>query len=125
MVAHDPARLEVITKALEGHELVLVNDLQAAQYQILEDEIDLFVVGIHFDDSRSIELIDLIQKDQKHTNTPVILIRLLHTPLADFLRTTVATLIKLGTVTQYLELADDLNPELSLREAVSSCLIRN
>ncbi|MDR3617460.1 MAG: hypothetical protein P4L53_28145 [Candidatus Obscuribacterales bacterium] len=122
LVAHEPERSEVITSALQGYNVVLVTSIDAARYQVMEDGFKLFVIGIHFDDSRAVELVTELRKDGKHKYTPVILVRLLSSPLADFLRNTTELLCKIGTVTKYLELDTDPEPGKAILDAVDKAL---
>jgi DNA-binding NtrC family response regulator len=120
LVAHELNRSEVIISALMGYELVLVSDITAAEYQVMEDGIDMFIVGIHFDDSRAIELVNFIRLNKKHKTTPVIMVRLLSSAIADFLRSTTETFIKIGSISHYLELVDEPEPGKVILDAVTA-----
>ncbi len=87
---------------------------------ILEDGIDLFLVGIHFDESRALELIPLIRKDTRHSETPIIVIRLLPTENQKLLKQSVNAMQSLHIVSDYLELEDDRKAKLKIRQAVDN-----
>ena len=122
LIAHDANHLGVVTKALEGYDLVVVSDVMGAQYQIMEDGIDLVIIGIHFDESRAIELVNIIRSDDKHKKTPIVLIRLSPTGLSESINVTTAALIKIGTVSEYLELESDPEAALKIKDVVGSLL---
>lgn len=122
MIAQDAQALGMTQDALRGYDLVVVTEIRAAQRLVMEDGIDLFVIGIHFDDSRAVELVRFIRSDQRHKTTPIVFVRLLPTTLRDILGTTVLALIKMGTISQYLELENDPDFAVKIRDYVSSLL---
>jgi hypothetical protein len=122
LVAHDHGGLSIIEKALHGCDLVVVTDMKKVEFLTTEDGIDCFVIGIHFDYSRAVELVTTIRRSEKHKTTPVILIRCSPSPNAQMLRSTVDLLIDHGTVRQYLELDDDPDAVEKIRAAVDECL---
>ena len=122
LVAQNPKGLQVTKTALSGYEVVTVDNIQRAKHQVMEDGIDLFLLGIHFDDSRAIELVSFIRNDEKHKKTPIIIMRVLPTLMVDSLRTTINALIKTGTVSQYLEVEGDQDPVDKIRKAVQKFL---
>jgi CheY-like chemotaxis protein len=123
MIAQDAKALGATRDALEDYQLVVVTDMQAAQHEVIEDGIDLFVIGLHFDESRAIELVSFIRNDPGHKKTPIIFVRLLPTTMKDILKSTVMALIKAGTINQYLELEGDPDYVTKIKAAVASLMV--
>jgi hypothetical protein len=44
LVAHDQSGLYIVEKALYGYDLVVAADMKKAEYMIIEDGIDCFVI---------------------------------------------------------------------------------
>jgi DNA-binding response OmpR family regulator len=86
LIAQNPTAVDITAKALPDYDLVIVTDLLNTQYQIREKGIDIFVIGIHFDDSRAVDLISVIRKDDKYRKTPILILRLLPTEIGDTLK---------------------------------------
>ncbi len=108
--------------ALAGHELLETTTLQQSERLVIEDIIDLFVIGIHFDDSRTMELVKLIRLDPKHKETPILITRLTPSSMAEFIQQTMETMKSLRVVTDYLELEDDPMADVKIRDTVSRLL---
>ena len=66
LIADLPSALPAIRQALSGYELVEVTTFELANRMLMEDGFKLVVVGIHFDDSRAIELINILRQDENH-----------------------------------------------------------
>lgn len=125
MIAHEPGRSQVIIGALTGYDLVVVSTLDAAVSLIKEDGIKLFVIGVHFDESRAIELVNEIRKDRKHKSTPIVLLRQSSIRITSLLRTTIDSLKKVGTVSEYLEVENNPEPGKAIRDSISRLLRGN
>ncbi len=121
MIAQNSNSMEATVHALIGYELILVTNLQTAKQHVLED-LDLFVIGIHFDESRAIDLVTSIRHKGKHKMTPIILIRFMPTTLGDSLKSIASALIKVGNINEYLELEDDPDADRKLRHHVTALL---
>jgi hypothetical protein len=122
LIAQTPETAPITQFALVGYELVTVYDLKAAKYQVMENGIDLFVVGIHFDESRATDLIAFIREDEKHKRTPVLVVRLLASTQAYVLTIKMNALIRIEAVQQYLEIAGSPNASKKIRAAVDALL---
>ena len=122
LVAQEASGHELIRSALLGLNLLTVTDTRDAVQHIEESDIDLFVIGIHFDESRAIELIDTIRTNRKHADSPIVVIRLLPTPFVESLRSAAAVLIKTGSIDAYVELEGKGNAAELLRDAVDEQL---
>jgi hypothetical protein len=120
-VAHELEGLELITAALADYDLIVVQDASAAEARI-GDAIDLYLIGIHFDDSRAVELVGSIRQVEKQSTVPIVMIRMLPSKVVDILRITATTLIRAGAISHYLELENDGEAEAKIRKAVSEAL---
>lgn len=67
-----PDTEERVRRILTGHDLVLVNNLEAATAALHGDGIKLIFVGARFDESRMFDLLDYIRKDAKHKKIPIV-----------------------------------------------------
>lgn len=102
LVAVRPEPLPTVTAALAGYDLLLAKDVEHGQSLILEhDAIDLFVIGILFDDSKAMELIKTIRLD--NTTVPIIVTRFMPSQHAEMLQHVMDTMMALGTVSAYFE----------------------
>lgn len=72
LTAVAPDTEERVRRILTGHELLIVNDLAAAQRALEEGRIQLIFVGARFDESRMFDLLDYIRKDARHKKIPIV-----------------------------------------------------
>ena len=73
MCAVAPDTEERVRHILTGHELIFVNDLQAAESTLKQpDSIKLVLVGARFDESRMFDLLDYIRKNVEHRKIPIV-----------------------------------------------------
>jgi hypothetical protein len=72
LTAVAPDTEERVRRILAGHELVFVNDLQAAEDALQNDAIKLIFVGARFDESRMFDLLDYVRKDAEHKKIPIV-----------------------------------------------------
>jgi len=121
LIAEVETQMSKIRAALVGFELVEVTTLQQAERMVMEDGIDLVVVGIHFDDSRAIQLINIVRSDSKHVATPVIVVRLCRSNHPGVLRHTMGYLL-VNTISEYVEVDGDPELEEKIRAAVKKYL---
>jgi len=105
-------------EALSCYDVIAMSTLAQAQRAILDDDIDVFVIGIHFDDSNALDLVRQIRSCQKHYCKPVILIRVLPSQFAKTLKHSVMAVQKLYDIADYLELEQSDDPALELCEAI-------
>lgn len=122
LLAEEAAILPTVTSALVGYELLATVSLRQAERLILEDGIDLFVVGIHFDDSRAMELIKKVRLDRKHGNTPIIIHRLSPSEHAELLKQTLDVMRTMNIISDYLEVEGDPDAKSKIRKAVEQYL---
>jgi response regulator RpfG family c-di-GMP phosphodiesterase len=122
LVAHDSKALSLTSYALYGYRLLKATNKHEAEALVINDSIDLFVVSIHFDDSRAVELISFIRKHEKHDLRPIVVIRFMPAANTEVLRDTVNGLIKVGSVRSYLELEKDPDIIKKIRNEIEFCL---
>lgn len=104
LLAHDPQKIGFLLDSLTGFELVPAATVKEAERLITENGINLFIIGIHFDDSRALQLITDIRLDEKHKTTPIVVVRLSQSEHTEMLRMTMDTLIKLHIVDEFIEI---------------------
>lgn len=122
LIAEEDSMMPLVAEALGGYELIEVYTYEQAVRMILEDGIDFVVIGVHFDDSRAIELITFIRTNKSHHTIPIIVQRLSHTEFAGLLRTSLAAMKSLRLINDYLELDYDRDAKAKIREAVELLL---
>ncbi len=122
LVAATERALPQIRAALLGHEVLETATIRQAQRLIVEDGIELFLIGIHFDDSRAIELVNYIRLDQRHRKTPIAITRLTPTDMANFIRQIMDGLKRRQTISEYLELEGDPLAAAKIKDAVTMLL---
>lgn len=124
LAASETLSAPVMRAALAGHELLEPKDLHEAERLIQEASIELFVIGVQFDDSRGMELVKRIRLDQAHKKTPILIVRVTPSEMASFIRQTMDTMKSLGVISDYLELEGDPLAEVKIRDEVSKFLQR-
>lgn len=122
LIAEDNKVLPYIRHALVGYELLVATSLKEADRFVAESAIDLFILGVHFDDSRGTELASNIRRSAAHAQTPIILLRCLPSTIAKFIRSSTNALKASGTITEFLELENVEQISDELRKAVESHL---
>jgi hypothetical protein len=68
------------------------------------------------------ELVKLIRLDPKHKQTPILVVRLTPSAMADFIRQTMDTMKSLRVISDYLELEDDPIADVKIRDAAAEYL---
>ncbi len=112
----------LLRAALAEHELLETTTFGEAQRLVLEDGIDLFVICIFFDDSRAMELVTVIRTDPKHKQTPILVVRVTPSEMADFIRHTMNTMKTLHVISDYLELDGDPIADIKIGDAAKEYL---
>lgn len=114
--------LPTVLEALAGYELLQATSLHEAERLVLESGIDLFVLGIHLDDSRCLPLIKFIRSNKHHSTTPIIVVRLLPSANPQILRHTLDAMKTIHGISDYLELEGDPQSASKIRERAEKCL---
>jgi DNA-binding response OmpR family regulator len=123
LLAHAPEKIGFLVDALRGYEVMQAGTLKEAERLTIEDGINLFIVGIHFDDSRAMQLITTIRLDEHHKTTPIVVVRLSASEHTEMLRMTLDTLVKLNIINEFIEFEKHgKNQKLLFRKLVDQIL---
>lgn len=123
LIAADPAAIPKIAQSLSEHELLATTSLKQAEELLKADGIDLFVVGVHFDDSRALEFINQVRLDGRHHATPIVVFRSQPSDHAEILKQTFQVMKTIRGVTEYLEL--DADDGEQLRASINRALVNS
>jgi response regulator RpfG family c-di-GMP phosphodiesterase len=107
LLAMNRPYLPLVEAALADYQILSATTLSQAEQLIIEDGIDMCLISVHFDDSRSVDLIRLIRESKHHKHTPICVLRLLPTQNAAYLKQTMTTIQLTQEIGEYLELNDD------------------
>jgi DNA-binding response OmpR family regulator len=124
LLALEPAAFPEMRRALAAYELLEAANLTQAQNYLLDPRIDMFVVGIHFDDSRAMELIRIIRSNKRLKSVPVLVIRTLPSEQAKLLRDALGMMKVVMAISDYMELEGDAQAAAKVAEAVAAALFR-
>jgi len=122
LLAQEATVVAYSAEALSCYHVISVTTFAQAQRAILDEDIEVFVIGIHFDDSKAIELVRQIRNSHKHFHKPIIIIRVLPSQLAKTLKHSVMAVKKLYDIADYLELEHSADPSQELCEAIDNQL---
>ncbi|MBA4027129.1 MAG: hypothetical protein C0473_02705 [Cyanobacteria bacterium DS3.002] len=127
LIAQEKTCIDVLVNALAGYDLITTSRLVEAERMVVEGGIDLFVVGVHFEDSRGLELVEFIRKDVAHA--PIIVVRYKSSEIADLLRQTIEAVRRVKAINAYVEADSNFGDGRSfgqrVREAVEQSLLEN
>ena len=119
LIAQSPQALAKTEKAFSGYDILTAFDIKAADYWIQRHQIDAFIIGVHFDESRGVELASLIRTSAKQQNKPIIMVRLLASENSHMFRTTFGALIETDIINAYLDFDED---DDSAPDKIRQCL---
>jgi len=122
LIAEDQKALPYVTQALAGYELLIASSMKEAEQMTLADGIDLFVLGIHFEESRATELASTIRRSPKHEKTPIVLVRILPSTIEKFIRSSTNGLKASGIITDFLEFQKTDEISSKLKKCVEALL---
>jgi hypothetical protein len=71
LTAVNPDTAERISRILQGHELVIVQTIEAAEAQLDTDGFELIFVGARFDESRMFDFLDFLRNHVEHRRIPI------------------------------------------------------
>ena len=121
LIAEDPIAMPYLREALETHVLIECVNTQDALKSMSEHDIDFFVVGIHFDESRGVDLVPLIRNEDRYKETPILVLRLLKTQFGPFLKENMGVLKTLWPNLEYIEF-DEAPAESTLKSELQKFL---
>ncbi|MBA3857199.1 MAG: hypothetical protein C0507_09860 [Cyanobacteria bacterium PR.3.49] len=122
LIAQPVEAMAPTAMALKGYDLVPTTTLLQAKRMVIEDGIDIFVIGIHFDDSRSLEFVHEIRSCEKNAKTPIIMVRTMPSAIEHTLRKSVLAVKSLYDIAIYLECESEEKLEHELRVQVEKLL---
>ena len=111
-----------VEKALAGYTLTCVSTIEDALNALQKQQFDAIVIGMHFDESRALELVKILRQDSRFASTPVFVIRVIQTPYASILKSALDIMIMVKAVNQYFECDDPGDKLGSLRKAIDDIL---
>lgn len=124
LVAASQDVLSSICSVLDDHEVLPVATIREADRLLARDGIELFLIGVYFDDSRAIDLVKKIRQDDKYKNTPVVLVRLKHSGLDDYIKVIINSMKKPWSLGDYLEVAEDPRAAEKIKETVRLLIVQ-
>ena len=71
LAAVHPDTMERVSRILEGHDLVIVQTLQAAEAALDASKIELIFVGARFDESRMFDFLYYLREHVEHRKIPI------------------------------------------------------
>ena len=116
LVAQTADNIDDLVDALSGYEIIKTTNLHQAERMLTETTIDLFVIGIHFDDSQALQLLQFIRDSDKHKKVPVVMVRYRASEVSEILRQTMSVMKTLRAISTYIEI--DVDAELPFYERV-------
>lgn len=75
LVADTPDGDRRLSEILAGHEVVFTRTMGDAQRRLGQQDFDLIMVGVHFDDSRMFDLVRHVRSPGRHADRPVVCVR--------------------------------------------------
>ncbi|MBS1957733.1 MAG: hypothetical protein JST89_26345 [Cyanobacteria bacterium SZAS-4] len=122
LVANDLQGFKRLTNALRGQDIRFVQTLSEAK-QVLETvKFDLIIAGVHFDDSRAVELLQEVRTSRKVCDTPLVFVRTRSSSLANEIKRTLANLQKVYHHNGLVETDAYQEDDLRIRAALLSTL---
>lgn len=121
LVAEHSSVMSKLTEALDGYDVAKATTLTAAERLVKANSFELFVIGIHLDDSQALTLIKSI-RENGHQTTPIIIVRLLPSEMEKTLRSTIEVMKPIYKISAYLELERDPNAAKGIRAAAEKAL---
>jgi hypothetical protein len=115
-----------VRKILTGHHLLFVPNLAAAKQSLVDDEVQLIVVGARFDESRMFDLLDYLRKDARHKKIPIVAAVIGATPMSQETVRGLEHTTKLFGASVFINLndfADDETENARLRLMVEALLL--
>lgn len=94
LVANDLQGFKRLAEILKGEDVRFVQTLSEARQIISTVRFDLVIAGVHFDDSRAVELLQIVRTNKKTEKTPFVFIRTRHSSMALEIEKTINTLQK-------------------------------
>ncbi|HEY9777898.1 MAG TPA: hypothetical protein V6C81_29320 [Planktothrix sp.] len=122
LLADEPRYAKRLKEALAQYNLIEATSVENAEQLMTDHKVDLVIVGAHFDDSRSVQLINAVRKDTRHKESPILAVRMAPSDNPKILLDTFSTMIKLRLLSAYLEINDFAKEGQEVRSVVKNLL---
>ena len=116
LVADVPEMDDKIRECLPEHELVFVRTMVEAVRELRRDGYQVVVIGLHFDESRMLELLQYVRSLSKYDDTPVLCVQGLEQALPEAIRKNIDVAVKALGGKAFLDLREH---SLTMREHCS------
>jgi CheY-like chemotaxis protein len=122
LLANDSAGSNRLFPLLEGHQVIAAENLSEAKNALSRQTFDLIIAGVHFDDSRAIELLKYLREESNQKDAPFIFVRTRTSAFAQSLRVTMKSLEKCYEFAGYVETDKLGEDDKRIRKAIFSKL---
>jgi len=106
LVADVPEMESTLRDCLPGHELTFVRTMREAIFALRRDGFGLIVIGLHFDESRMIELLSHVRGLEKYRDAPVICVQGIEVNLPGSVLRSIDVAVKALGGTAFLDLRE-------------------
>jgi CheY-like chemotaxis protein len=106
LVADVPEMDQTIRDCLPDQDLTFVRTMREAISALRRDGFGLILIGLHFDESRMIELLSYVRGLEKYRDAPVICVQGIELNLPDSVLTSIDVAVKALGGTTFLDLRD-------------------
>jgi len=94
LVANDLQGFKRLAGILKGEDVRFAQTLSEANELLANVRFDLVIAGVHFDDSRAVELLQSVRTNKRSEDTPFVFLRTRHSSLAAEIEKTINALQK-------------------------------
>ena len=98
--------------------LDVTTTLSNARRKLVATKIDLFLIGIHFDDSHAIDLVHTVRHNDNYKCSPIVVIRTNASQYAAMIRQTMVAMKSNRQIEEYLELENEPDASAIIRAHV-------
>jgi CheY-like chemotaxis protein len=127
LVASVPDGAEFVRRIMrQDHELVFVTRTHEAVAKLTEEDFDLIMIGVHFDESRMFELLSHCKTIARNADKPIITFCTRDTPLTRAMHDSIEVTVKAYGAWIYLDQHDynvKKDPDAEIRRVIERCLI--
>jgi CheY-like chemotaxis protein len=106
LVADVPEMDRVIRDCLPGHDLLFVRTMREAVAALRRDGFRVVVIGLHFDESRMIELLSYVRTMRRYDDAAVICVQGIEVALPEAVLKSIDVAVKALGGTAFLDLRD-------------------
>jgi len=105
--------------SLSGYQFIEARSLHHAEKLVVAENFDLFLLDVHFDDSKATELVNIIRRNEAYAETPIVIVRIAPSEFLRQVRETMVLLRRLERINGYLEVFDDESSQTKLRNCIA------